>query len=418
MSPDLFSAAPPTVSEITNAIKNILEEEFFSISVEGEVSQPKVSRNGHLYFTLKDDGAQLPCVMWRSTRERMGFDLEHGQQLICTGDIQVYVPHGRYQMMVKKVEQAGIGALQQKFEQMKKRLESEGLFDRIHKKPLPKFPETIGVITSETSAAWHDIKLNIDQRFPLSVIKLYHSATQGVQSAPQLARGLHYFQKHPVDVIIIGRGGGSLEDMWPFNEESVARAIFESKIPVISAVGHETDFSISDFVADVRANTPTQAAILATPDINELRMDVEQMAAFAEQQVMQKFQRYEQKIKQLAQNYVLGRVRERIQMASAKVQSFTQKIERFSEHLPYKKSEISSLEQRIKSSINRQFNESEKKSEQMLHRLQINDPNLALKQGYARVWQNGEWVKKMETVQDENPVEIQWQDGKKQFQSK
>lgn len=405
----------PTVSQITHAIKNLLEDEFFSVRVEGEVSQPKVSRNGHMYFTLKDDNAQLSCVMWRSTRERKNIELEHGQQLICGGDIQVYPPHGRYQLMVKSVEQAGMGALQQKFEQMKQRLEDEGLFDRIHKQPLPAFPKRIGVITSETSAAWEDIRMNIEQRYPLAVIELYHAATQGVQSAPQLVKGLNFFARTDrVDVIIMGRGGGSLEDLWPFNEESVARAVFNSQIPVISAVGHETDFSITDFVADVRANTPTQAAILATPDINELRLDVEQLAMTLEQRIGYRFERLENTVRQLSEAYVLGRIRDQLSVQEGLVQAAEQHLKSQIRYKIQQQEVIDSARQSLKNQLRHRLQEQGHKVDKLSHRLEINDPNQALKQGYSRIWQHETWIKKKEAFDTQQPFEVEWQDGRQQ----
>jgi len=266
----------PSVEELTEKIKNLLEQNFTDILVEGETSNVNQSRNGHYYFTLKDSNASLPCVIWRSTAQRLGINLTDGQQIVVGGDIQVYAPHGRYQMIVNLVQQAGIGKLQQAFEKLKAKLKEEGLFEDDHKQALPKFPESIGVVTSSTGAAFQDIRSTLEKRWPLAEIKLYHASVQGVNAAPEIVEGINYFSNHKnVDVIIIGRGGGSLEDLWPFNEESVARAVFHCEVPLISAVGHEVDFSISDFVADARAATPTQAAIVAAPDINEIRYMVE-----------------------------------------------------------------------------------------------------------------------------------------------
>lgn len=242
----------PTVTELTDKIKALLEKNFVDILVEGEASNVKRSANGHIYFTLKDAGAQLPCVIWRNTAQRLGIDLMDGQQIVVGGDIQVYAPHGRYQMIVGLVQQAGIGKLQQAFEALKAKLKAEGLFEDIHKKPIPKYPKRIGVVTSKTTAAFQDIRSTLEKRWPIAEVLLYHASVQGVNAAPEIVKGIQYFStQQNVDVVLISRGGGSLEDLWAFNEESVARAVFECEVPLISAVGHEVDFSISDFVADL-----------------------------------------------------------------------------------------------------------------------------------------------------------------------
>ena len=180
----------PTVTELTGKVKQLLEQNFTDILVEGEASNVKQSANGHIYFTLKDSGAQLPCVLWRNTIQRSGIKLTDGQQIVIGGDLQVYAPHGRYQMIVNLVQQAGIGKLQQAFEQLKAKLQAEGLFEEFHKKPLPKFPQTIGVVTSQTTAAFQDIRATLEKRWPLAQVKLYHASVQGVNAAPEIVRGL------------------------------------------------------------------------------------------------------------------------------------------------------------------------------------------------------------------------------------
>ncbi|MGF1670307.1 MAG: exodeoxyribonuclease VII large subunit, partial [Balneolaceae bacterium] len=218
----LFSDIP-SVTELTNQIKELLESNFFEVMVEGEISNVKKSRNGHIYFTIKDENAQMPCVIWRGVSQRLQADLIDGQQVILGGSLQVYAPHGRYQLIVSFVEQAGIGALQKAFEKLKEKLKKEGLFDDIHKKPLPEFPERIGVITSATGAAFQDIRSALEKRWPVATIYLFPASVQGVNAAPELVKAMKWFSKNKtVDVLIIGRGGGSLEDLWAFNEEAVA----------------------------------------------------------------------------------------------------------------------------------------------------------------------------------------------------
>lgn len=250
-----------TISELTGQIKKLLEGAFSDVWVEGEVSNLRAPQSGHVYFTLKDEQSQINAVLFRSAQRFLKFTLTHGMQVICRGRVSVYEPRGDYQLVVEYIEPKGVGALQQAFEELKARLSKEGLFDAAHKKPLPLLPARIGIITSPTGAAIRDILRVIRRRHPRMHILLYPVTVQGTSAAPEIIEALEYFNSgKSVDVIILGRGGGSLEDLWAFNEEAVARAIYASGIPVISAVGHETDYTISDFVADLRAPTPSAAA--------------------------------------------------------------------------------------------------------------------------------------------------------------
>jgi len=251
-----------SVHEITMKIKGTLEPEYSDIWVEGEISNYKKHSSGHHYFSLKDDKAVISCVIWRSTGEKLDFEPDNGQKVKVQGGISVYEGSGRYQIDVKKILISGIGSLQIQFEALKQKLLDEGLFEQAHKKRLPYFVKNIGVVTAETGAAFQDIKKVIRSRAPYINIYIYNARVQGKGTETEIVSGIEYFNNHPglAEVIIIGRGGGSLEDLWTFNEETVARAIYASTIPVISAVGHEVDFSISDFTADVRAATPSQAA--------------------------------------------------------------------------------------------------------------------------------------------------------------
>lgn len=250
-----------TVTELTGQIKKLIEGAFPDVWVEGEVSNLRAPQSGHVYFTLKDEQSQINAVLFRSSQRFLKFTLTHGMHVICRGRVSVYEPRGDYQLVVEYIEPKGLGALQQAFEELKARLSKEGLFDAARKKPLPLLPAKIGVITSPTGAAIRDILKVIRRRHPRMHILLYPASVQGPSAAPEIIEALEYFNSEKVvDVIILGRGGGSLEDLWAFNEEKVARAIYASGIPVISAVGHETDYTISDFVADLRAPTPSAAA--------------------------------------------------------------------------------------------------------------------------------------------------------------
>jgi exodeoxyribonuclease VII large subunit len=250
-----------TVTEITRLIKVELESAFPHIWVEGEISDLTRAHSGHVYFTLKDEMSQLRAIIWRSAAQKVPFKLENGLQIIGLGQINVYEPRGQYQLIVDVVEPKGKGALQLAFEQLKEKLGKEGLFDPEIKKTLPLFPKNVGVVTSPRGAAIVDIIRTLERRFVKLHILIYPVRVQGEGAAEEIAEGLDYLGSLPdVDVIIVGRGGGSMEDLWAFNEEIVARTIYASPIPVISAVGHEVDFTISDFVADIRASTPSAAA--------------------------------------------------------------------------------------------------------------------------------------------------------------
>ena len=264
-----------TVSELTREIKSVLEGNFPTISVRGEISNFKLPSSGHIYMTLKDEGAQIPAVIWKNTRMRLSVDLKDGLEIIARGRLEVYPPSGRYQLICTSVAPAGAGALQQAFAMLLEKLTSQGYFNREHKKPLPAIPEKIGLVTSATGAVIKDMGNVLKRRFPAAKLMLYPVKVQGEEAAENVIRALTYFNNpanpiHRPDVIIVARGGGSLEDLQAFNEENVALAIFGSSIPVISAIGHETDVTITDMVADMRAGTPSIAAEIAVPDTQEL----------------------------------------------------------------------------------------------------------------------------------------------------
>ncbi len=262
-----------SVSSLTAYIKGLFARETVlqHILVRGEVSNFKRYPSGHCYFTLKDAKSALKCVMFRSFASRLRFLPENGMQVVAEGRIAVYERDGVYQLYAENLQPEGAGSLAIAFEQLKQKLAAEGLFDAAHKKPLPKFPKKIGVVTSLAGAVLRDIYHVSKRRWPSVELVLYPVKVQGEESAAEVAEGVCFFnEKYPVDVLIVGRGGGSMEDLWSFNEEVVVRAIYDSALPVISAVGHETDFTLADFAADVRAATPSQAAEFAVPDRQEL----------------------------------------------------------------------------------------------------------------------------------------------------
>ena len=262
-----------TVGALTKYIKRKFDADphLHDCLVKGEISNFKQHSSGHMYFTLKDDKARILAVMFSSANRRMKFTPENGMKVLVRGDVTIYEGSGQYQIYVHDMQPDGVGDLYLAFEQLKEKLTKEGLFAVEHKKPIPKFPATVGVVTSPTGAALRDIITTIKRRYPIAKILILPALVQGDQAAPSITDAINQAneKKHGIDVLIVGRGGGSIEELWAFNEEIVARAIYESTIPIISAVGHETDFTIADFVADLRAPTPTGAAELAVPHIDE-----------------------------------------------------------------------------------------------------------------------------------------------------
>lgn len=260
-----------SVSRLTALLRGVIEENFEQVWVEGEVSNYSIPASGHIYFTLKDAGAQIRGIMFKSAAKNLKFKIADGMALIARGRLSVYDQRGEYQLICEYLEPSGLGALQLSFLQLKERLDNEGLFDQSRKRPLPPFPRRLGVITSPTGAAIHDILTVLRRRFASLEVLLYPVRVQGDEAAGEIASAIVEMNRlHQVDVLIVGRGGGSLEDLWPFNDERVARAIHASSIPIISAIGHDTDWTISDFVSDLRAPTPSAAAELVTATTEEL----------------------------------------------------------------------------------------------------------------------------------------------------
>lgn len=262
-----------SVSQLTAAIQGTLQTEFASIGVSGEISEISRPHSGHIYFTLKDDTSQIKAILWRSAAQRLKFELEEGQEVICHGDLDVYPPRGTYQLIVQRIEPQGIGALQLAFRQLQLRLAAEGLFHPGRKRKLPRFPRRIGFVTSPSGAAIHDFLQVIERRYRGVQVFIIPAKVQGPGAAADVVRGIQMANRlrPALDVLVVGRGGGSIEDLWCFNEETVVRAIFASRIPVVSAVGHEVDVTLADLVADVRALTPTEAAERIVPSAAELR---------------------------------------------------------------------------------------------------------------------------------------------------
>lgn len=268
-----------TVTQANSLVKDVLEANLPSwLTIKGEITDWKQHQSGHCYFSLKDEESVLPCAMWRGNFSKVKFKPGNGLAVLASGSVDLYVPQGRYKLIVDEMIPAGMGALQLAFEQMVRKLEAEGLFAEARKKPIPKYPQRIGILTSESGAAVHDIADSIHNRWPCTRLAIYPVPVQGPGAAEAIAAAIRDVNRRngrlQIDVLIVGRGGGSLEDLWAFNEEVLARAISESQIPIISAVGHEVDVTVADLVADARASTPTKAGVVAVPDMEDVLADL------------------------------------------------------------------------------------------------------------------------------------------------
>ena len=382
---------PLTVSDLTRKIKQILESGFPAIAVQGEISNFKHHSSGHLYFTLKDEGAQLPCVMWRSRASVLHFVPEDGMKVIAGGRISVYEVRGSYQLDVQSIRPLGAGELQAAFEQLKQKLGAEGLFDRDRKRALPEIPRRIGVVTSPTGAVLQDMKNVFRRRFPGIELILNPVRVQGTGAAEEIAAALDDFSRFGgVDLVIVARGGGSLEDLWPFNEEIVARAIARCRVPVVSAVGHETDFTIADFVADLRAPTPSAAAEMAVPDRRELLENVADSWYRIKQAVVDIVTNQKERIHNLLNSYAFNRPVDILRQHSQHVDEVLRALHRVAGHA----FALTSTRQRS-----------------LDQRLLALDPRLALKRGYAIVRKDGSIVNSARQLHGRDAIDVEFQDG-------
>ena len=382
-----------SVGELTRYLKMLVDNDALlsSVSVRGEISNLKYHSSGHLYFTLKDGDAELSAVMFRSSAQNLRFTAKDGMQVIAFGRVSVYEKGGRCQLYVSAMLDNGIGALQLEYERLRKKLSEEGLFDESKKKKIPQFPSCIGIITSPTGAAVRDMINVTGRRWPSAKILLYPALVQGAQAPESLCAGLDYFNATSCcDVIIIGRGGGSIEDLWAFNDENVVRRVATSDIPTISAVGHETDFTLCDFVADLRAPTPSAAAELATPDRDEIRLRFDELSvrcenAFARCLAIKK-ERYLNLSKQLY-------------LSSPEGKLVSQKNELEQKRLL--------LEQAIEKSL------SKKRERLSVAAAELNaiNPLAVLGRGYSCVQRNGNVVSSVKQISEGETVDIRFADG-------
>lgn len=338
-----------TITKLTRDIKVILETSFPSVWVQGEISNFTHHRSGHMYFSLKDEDAQISCIMWRSRNPELSFSPLDGMKVLVKARLTLFERRGAYQLDVWQMQLAGAGELQLAFEQLKRRLNEEGLFDEIYKKPLPVFPERIGIVTSPTGAAIHDLKSVLTRRFPGVEMILNPVRVQGEGAAAEIADAIDAFNTFgEVDVIIVTRGGGSLEDLWAFNEEVVARAIFSSGIPVVSAIGHEIDFSISDFVADFRASTPSAAAELVVRDRMEIKDRLADALETIANSILATVRDERERIKMIRRSYAFGQPLDFVRQACQRLDEVRGRMDRDVTHqIAIKRQIVTSMQKRL-----------------------------------------------------------------------
>jgi len=395
MQQSLFDLAPTlTVAQLVRQIKEVVESDdvLRDVWVRGEVSNLSQSAVGHLYFTLKDRDAAIRCVMWRSDAARVFRLPNNGDAIEAHGHVSLYEARGDVQLYVDDIKLTGAGALWVEFERLKARLEAEGLFAPEHKRALPEFPRVIGVVTSREGAVLRDIRNVLARRYPLAEILLAPTLVQGADAAPMIAGAIQTINDFAIDVLIVARGGGSIEDLWAFNDERVARAIYHSRVPVISAVGHETDFTIADFVADVRAPTPSAAAELVAPDVRELRGNL----AYARQRLVQL-------------------VRERLDDARARLAQTTHALERNSPQarLANNRQRVDDLTRRLDARIRQLIALRREQLNGALRHLAALNPEATLARGYAIVRDKptGRVVKSVSQVSVRAEIRVRVSDG-------
>ena len=383
-----------SVTQINEYIRGKLDGDALlnGVAIRGEISNYKVYPSGHHYFTLKDEASSLKCVMFKGNAMRLRFRPDNGVKVIAMGKISVYPRDGAYQLYCTAMAMDGIGDLYAAFEQLKAKLSAEGLFDPAHKKPIPKYPATIGIITSSAGAAIHDMLRILRKRYPLTAVRLLPVRVQGVEAPGEVAAAIRYANYHRLaDLLIVGRGGGSIEDLWAFNDERVAYAIYESEIPVISAVGHEPDVTISDFVADLRAATPSNAAELAVPDQDALRQNLDAMASSMAATLQRQLKNARQHLNVLSQSPAL--------------RSPTGYLDKKRTDLELLSNRLLSAQSRIVEGKNRQF-------VALTSKLDAMSPLKVLTRGYSMTQTDGgEVVKSVSQIQKGDIIRVTLSDG-------
>ena len=406
-----------SVSEITKLVKLELENAFPALWVEGEISNFRRAESGHLYFTLKDEQSQLQAVMWRSDARQIKFEIKDGLKVICRGRIGLYEARGQYQLVTELIEPKGKGALQLAFEQLKEKLRQEGLFDPRHKKKLPLLPKKVGIVTSPRGAAIVDILRTLERRFARLHILIYPAKVQGEGAADEIVEGIDYLGSRPdIDVIIVGRGGGSIEDLWAFNEEKVARAIFRCPIPIISAVGHEVDFTIADFVADVRASTPSVAAEIVIEKEQALADHIEHLEKGLAQTSLYFLQGLKQQVFNLSQHRIFQNFRIRLLNLEQRVDELEAKardiLRRKKMLLAENKASVLLFEEKMANGIKSLVQDLLAKWEKLSLELHNLSPLNILKKGYTLCWKDDlQLIRRIEDVEKNKDLTVSFYKG-------
>jgi exodeoxyribonuclease VII large subunit len=400
---------------LTAQIKEILEDQVGEVSVQGEISNLRHQSSGHYYFTLKDEGSQIPCALFKGSAGRLAVAPKDGAKVVAAGEVSVYAPRGAYQLIVRSLEPVGKGDLHQRFEELKRKLQSEGLFEESRKRSIPEFVERVGIITSPTGAAVRDAIHVLQRRCPRIGITVFGVKVQGEGAAEEVADAIREMGKRDFDVLLVVRGGGSLEDLWAFNEEVVARAVVASPIPVISGVGHETDFTICDFVADVRAPTPSAAAeVVSRPD-EDWREEVREWAERFHEATLEFLEEKKRRVGDLAGSYVFREPQKMLEMSGQRVDELALQLSRGLESgWRYRKQYVEGLLGRWAAlRPERRLREFSLRVRAAMDRLRAMGPEETLKRGYALVQSpEGKLIRKVEPALRQGDLVVRFADGK------
>ena len=382
-----------TVSVINRYIKHKLDtdDNLQQVFIKGEISNFKAHSTGHLYFSIKDETSKINAIMFAKAASNLTFNPIDGTKVLITGRISVYEATGNYQIYVDDMQEDGLGNLYIEFEKLKKKLEAEGLFDSKYKKPIPKYPSKIGVITANTGAAIKDILTTIKRRYPVAQVILFPSLVQGDNAAPDIVKNIKLANNYDLDVLIVGRGGGSIEDLWPFNEEIVARAIFECDIPIISAVGHEVDFTIADFVSDLRAPTPTAAAELAVPNLTDLVKHIKQLHIRLNEATLKKVNIQKLLLDSFKNSYVIK-----------------------NPMILYenKKQKLDLIYERLNNNIKLKIDNKHKDIDNLIDKLNLVNPLNILKRGYSLTYKNDKIITSVKGLKKDDILDLTFSEGK------
>ena len=381
-----------TIGEFTSYLKLMFDNstKMRNVYLKGEISNFKRHPTGHLYFSLKDEKSKINAIMFARDTFNLKFNPTDGTKVLVHGRVSIYEQAGNYQIYVDEMEEDGIGNLYKKYEELKKKLELEGLFDQEHKKVIPFFPKRVGVITAKTGAAIRDIVTTIKRRCPITEIIVFSSLVQGDGAKEDIVRNIHLAENYNIDTLIVGRGGGSIEDLWPFNEEIVARAIYECNIPIISAVGHETDFTIADFVADARAATPTAGAMIATPVLTDLIKHNDQLKIRLNESILKNLNLKKLYFDSLRNSYII------------KNPNFIYEN---------KRQKLDLIETTLNSNILLKLENNKKEINNLLIQLDLLNPLNILKRGYSLTYKNNKIVKSIKNIKEKDNLTIKLSDG-------